>query len=81
MGERDPGLPLYLSVTRDVRKQEAASVGHRQLLTHLTDWLPNLASEFMSEFSDTTLSESETTALLHFMAPTTVAVAEIGNPL
>ena len=42
---------------------------YHALLVRLIDCLPNLTSEFRAEFSDTTLSEGETTALLHFMAP------------
>ena len=53
---------------------------YHTLLTRLTDCLPNLTSEFKAEFSDTTLSEGETTALLHFMASATVTVANTSNP-
>ncbi|MYH62580.1 MAG: hypothetical protein F4148_12775, partial [Caldilineaceae bacterium SB0675_bin_29] len=42
---------------------------YHALLARLTDCLPDLTSEFRAEFSNTTLSEDETTALLHFMAP------------
>lgn len=52
---------------------------YHALLVRLIDCLPNLTSEFRAEFSDTTQSECETTALLHFMASATVTVANTGN--
>lgn len=52
---------------------------YHALLAHLIDCLPDLTSEFRAEFSGTTLSEDETTALLHYMASATVTVADTGN--
>ena len=73
--EPKAGISDYASLFAKMDKNLFPPEQYHTLLTRLTDCLPNLTSEFKAEFSDTTLSEGETAALLHFMASATVTVA------
>ena len=77
--EPKAGISDYASLFAKMDKNLFPPEQYYALLARLTDCLPNLTSEFKAEFSDTSLSEGETTALLHFMASATVTVANTGN--
>ena len=78
--EPKAGISDYASLFAKMDKNLFPPEQYHTLLTRLTDCLPDLTSEFKAEFSDTTLSEGETTALLHFMASVTVTIANTSNP-
>ena len=68
--ELKAGISDYASLFAKMDKNLFSVEQYHTLLERLTDCLPNLTSEFRAEFTDTTLSEGETAALLHFLAST-----------